>query len=90
MNKQHFSVLAVICLCACTSITGLPTNTLPASVSSPLAEPAVLPAPYPSPAVQKNERWIEVDLLAQKVRLYSGNDILVYDFAYLGMSVWVH
>jgi lipoprotein-anchoring transpeptidase ErfK/SrfK len=76
MKKQYFSVLAIICFCACTSIPGTPTTALSGSISPPLVEPTATPAPYPSPLVQKNERWIEVDLQAQKVRLYAGNSMV--------------
>jgi lipoprotein-anchoring transpeptidase ErfK/SrfK len=63
---------ALIWLCACASFQGTPTATIFTSIPSPPVGLTVTQGPYPSPMVQESERWIEVDLQAQKVRLYEG------------------
>jgi lipoprotein-anchoring transpeptidase ErfK/SrfK len=67
--------ILIYLLCACTSIPKTLMATPPGSMPSPPAGPTGSPGPYPSPVVQESERWIEVDLQAQKVRLYTGNHI---------------
>jgi lipoprotein-anchoring transpeptidase ErfK/SrfK len=72
MKLSQLSIL-VFLLWACTSPADNPNSGLVTATSSPAVIQGGTSAPYPSPVVQESERWIEVDLQAQKVRLYQGN-----------------
>ncbi|MEJ2597924.1 MAG: L,D-transpeptidase [Anaerolineales bacterium] len=78
MSRLVINLFALICLSAC---AGLPVTTTAELLT--LSPPSSTPAqqntestPYPSPLIQENERWIEIDLQAQKLRLYEGKTML--------------
>ncbi len=74
--KLSLLPILVFLLWACTSPAGQPANELVTATFSPPASQSPNSEPYPSPVVKESERWIEVDLQAQKVRLYRGNSAI--------------
>ena len=76
---------AVAILCGCAS-PARPTPT-PHSASLPTANAVTPTAFVPAPEVGPSQRWIEVDLGAQMVRLREGNQVLAEHPAATGVAI---
>jgi lipoprotein-anchoring transpeptidase ErfK/SrfK len=76
MCKQLLPVCALIWLCACTRFSETPSAAPLTTIPSPPAGPTARTGAYVTPVIKEGEQWIEVDLQAQKVRLYEGTTIV--------------
>lgn len=76
MCKQLLPICALIWLCACTNFSETPSAAQVTPIASLPAEPSSWPGAYSTPVIKEGEQWIEVDLKAQKVRLYEGTTIV--------------
>ncbi len=76
MCKQLLPVFTLIWLCACASFLETPGAAQLTPIASLPAEPSAWSGAYSTPVIKEGEHWIEVDLQAQKVRLYEGTTMV--------------
>ncbi len=89
MRKRIILFTLLVFLCACTAspiAPSAPTTPRATSGPTPALTPTTIPDSTRPVGVDPTERWIEVDLQQQKVRLHEGNQIVGEYLAATGVN----